>query len=81
MDSVTLCHRVPLVPGTMAGPKRNDTALPKLLNTMATPVAVVRSSGGNQADETAEGAEKMTIPAIPFKMAQIWHILRAIKDI
>ena len=44
--------------------------LPKLLKTSAIPVAVVRSLGGNQAEETADGAEKTTIPDTPFIIAQ-----------
>ena len=61
--------------GTIAGASKKLTAFPKLLNTIATPVAVVRSPGENQAEETADGAENTTIPAIPFKMAQRWDIL------
>ncbi len=55
--------------GTTAGASRKLTALPRLFRTMATPVAVVRSSGGNQAAETAEGAENTMMPATPFRMA------------
>ena len=40
-------------------------------------MAVVRSFGGNQAEEWAEGAEKTIIPAIPFRIAQMWHILQS----
>ena len=61
--------------GTIAGANKKLTAFPKLLNTIAIPVAVVLSPGGNQAEETAEGAEKTTIPAIPFRIAQRWHNL------
>ena len=59
--------------GTIAGPAKKLKALPKLFETMAIPVAIVRSSGGNQAAETAGGAENTTTPAIPFKMAQMWE--------
>ena len=62
--------------GTIAGAAKKLTALPKLLNTKAIPVAVVLSFGGNQADDTADGAEKTIIPEMPFKMAQRWHILK-----
>ena len=55
----------------MPGAAKKLAALPKLLNTKAIPVAVVRSLGGNQADETAEGAENTTIPAIPLVIAQM----------
>ena len=48
---------------------------------MAIPVAVVLSPGGNHADETADGAENMTIPAIPFRIAQIWLNLDIIENI
>lgn len=60
----------------MAGAAKKLAAFPKLLKTKAMPVAVVLSWGGNQAEERAEGAENITIPAIPFKIAQIWHILQ-----
>ena len=53
----------------MAGAAKKLAALPRLLNTRAMPVAVVRSLGGNHAEETAEGAEKTTMPAIPLKIA------------
>ena len=62
--------------GTIAGAIKKLAALPKLLKTKAIPVAVVRSLGGNQAEDTADGAENTTMPAIPFKIAQIWHILK-----
>ena len=55
----------------MPGAAKKLAALPKLLNTKAIPVAVVRSLGGNQADETAEGAENTTIPAMPLVIAQM----------
>ena len=48
---------------------------------MAIPVAVVLSPGGNHADETADGAENITIPAIPFRIAQIWLNLDIIESI
>ena len=64
--------------GTIAGAIKKLAALPKLLKTKAIPVAVVRSLGGNQAEDTADGAENTTMPAIPFKIAQIWHILKKI---
>ena len=57
--------------GTIAGPAKKLKALPKLFETIATPVAMVRSSGGNQAADTAGGAENTTTPAIPFRMAQM----------
>ena len=60
----------------MAGAHKKLKALPKLLKTSAMPVAVVRSFGGNQADDTAEGAENTTIPAIPLRIAHKWHILK-----
>ena len=62
--------------GTIDGASKKLAALPKLLKTKAIPVAVVRSLGGNHAEDTADGAENTTMPAIPFKMAQIWHILK-----
>ena len=62
--------------GTTAGASKKLTALPKLLNTIAIPVAVVRSPGGNQAEDTADGAENTITPAIPFRIAQIWHNLQ-----
>lgn len=57
--------------GTIDGAAKKLAALPKLLNTSAIPVAVVRSLGGNHAEETADGAENTTIPAIPLVIAQI----------
>ena len=57
--------------GTMPGAAKKLAALPKLLNTKAMPVAVVRSLGGNHADETAEGAENTTMPAMPLVIAQM----------
>ena len=42
-------------------------------------MAVVRSRGGNQAAERAEGAENTTIPATPFRMALMWQILKSIR--
>ena len=62
--------------GTIPGAARKLKALPKLLKTNAIPVAVVRSFGGNQADETADGAENTIIPAIPLQIAHMWHILK-----
>ena len=53
--------------------------MPKLLKTSAIPVAVVRSFGGNQAEDKADGAEKTIIPAIPFSIAHMWHILQSQK--
>ena len=64
--------------GTMIGPIKKLKALPRLLKAMETAVAVVRSLGGNQAAERAEGAEKTTIPAAPLVMPQKWAILREI---
>ena len=61
--------------GTIAGASKKLTAFPKLLKTIAIPVAVVRSPGGNQAEDTADGAENTTTPAIPFKIAQMWDNL------
>ena len=58
-------------PGTIEGAAKKLTALPRLLNTNAIPVAVVLSPGGNQAEESADGAENTMIPAMPFKIAQI----------
>ena len=52
--------------------------MPKLLKTSAIPVAMVRSFGGNQAEDTAEGAENTIIPAIPLHIAHMWHILKII---
>ena len=36
-------------------------------------VAVTLSSGGNQAAETAGGAEVTMIPGIPFRIAEMWQ--------
>ena len=57
--------------GTIAGASKKLTAFPRLLNTIAIPVAVVRSPGGNHAEDTAEGAENTITPAMPFRIAQI----------
>ena len=43
-------------------------------------MAVVRSRGGNQAAERAEGAENTTIPATPFKMALMWQKVEENKE-
>ena len=62
--------------GTIDGASRKLTAFPKLLNTIAIPVAVVLSPGGNQAEDTAEGAENTIIPAIPFRIAHVCDNLK-----
>ena len=54
--------------------------LPRLLKRIPTAVAVVRSAGGNQAEETAEGTEKTTTPATPFRMAHRWLMLQSTRD-
>ena len=41
-------------------------------------VAVVLSEGGNQTEEMAAGADIMTTPEKPFKMAQTWLVTRNI---
>lgn len=40
------------------------------------PVAVVRSFGGNQSAAIMGGAAIIRVPGIPTKMAQMWHILQ-----
>ena len=71
------CSNVVLwrVPGTTAGPARKLSALPRLLKRIPTAVAVVRSAGGNHAEDTADGAENTTTPATPFRIAHRWLIL------
>ena len=64
--------------GTIEGASKKLTAFPKLLNTIAIPVAVVLSPGGNHAEDTAEGAENTIIPAIPFRIAQMCDNLKQI---
>ena len=41
-------------------------------------VAVVLSEGGNQTEEMAAGADIMTTPEKPFKMAHTWLVTRNI---
>ena len=51
------------IPGTILGPKRNETPFPRPLAIWDTAVAVVLWSAGNQAAERAAGAAITMIPA------------------
>ena len=59
--------------GTMNLAIRKRTPLPRPFSRAPMAVAVTLSSGGNQAEETAGGAEQKMIPDTPFMAAEMWQ--------
>ena len=59
--------------GTMNLAIRKLTPLPSPFNSCPMAVAVTLSCGGNQAEDTAGGAEQKMMPDTPFRAAEMWQ--------